>query len=68
MHSAGSRFHVSIPLPKKKGFSSAKNKKKVAFWLSVLALSKAWLYFPADASRNFEMEINHQKNAVNFLG
>lgn len=45
--STGNEFHIP---PLKKGLRNAKT-KKLTFWLSMLALSKVWLYFPADAKQ-----------------
>lgn len=43
--STGNGFHIP---PLQKGLRNAKTKKKkLTFWLSMLALSKVWLYFSA---------------------
>lgn len=47
MDSTGNAYHISLL---KKGFRNAK-KKTQTFWLSMPALSKVWLYFPADAKQ-----------------
>lgn len=47
--STGNGFH--IPPLKKASEMLRQKRKKLTFWLSMLALSKVWLYFPADAKQ-----------------